>query len=145
MTVGLIVAIAAAVGSGALGALIAWRAQLGVVKQNRRYEAAGHLWEFQRVVNGLANSSYSDAGYGEDMIIIGPARTKDVHEAQKAAYPFASYLPPDKRDLVRNPQISWGGNFGDEFGSAESVGVSAGKLAAELGETLEATFKRDNR
>lgn len=145
MTPGLVVAILAALGSGALGALIAWRAQIGAARQARRYEAAGHLWEFQRTVNGLSNSSYSNAGYGEDMIVIGPAKTQDVHGAQKAAYVFASYLPAGKRDLVRNPRISWGGAFGDEVGTAESVGDSAGKLANELAEVLEMTFKRDNR
>ncbi|MBF4575195.1 hypothetical protein [Frondihabitans sp. VKM Ac-2883] len=144
MTIGLIVAIAAAIGSGALGALIAWRAQIGVVKQNRRYEAAGHLWEFQRTVNGLAKSSYRSAGYGEDMIVVGPASAADLHEAQKAAYPFASYLPADKRDLIRNPQLGWGGDFGDDLGSAEEVAKSASQLADELELALEGVFKRDS-
>jgi muconolactone delta-isomerase len=111
---------------------------LKLAKRQRRIEARDALWAYERAVRGFANTLWTNAGYGDEQIILGMATREELEAAQKAAYPFADYLPADLRSLVRQPTID--APFPPDRGSTEIAATALDAISEKLDAALLARF-----
>lgn len=119
------------------GYLAAWT-NLKLAKRQRRIEARDALWGYERAIRGFANSLWSDAGYGDEQIILGMVTRAELEAAQAAAYQFADYLPEDARELVRQPMIN--APFPADRGAAEIAAQSLDGIGRRLEDALRVRF-----